>query len=95
MICFHSPKDVIDSYEFDVELLAQIPTSMHGSKEGHMGYVYRRKSLAAAETQGEACDPLFAEAQQLVASGFPALKAKVDAIVKDKQNKRATRRSSR
>jgi hypothetical protein len=42
LICYHAPKDIIDCYEFDVELVAQTQTSMHGSKEGHMGYIYRR-----------------------------------------------------
>ena len=42
LICFHSPRDIIDSYEFHVKLLVQTPTSMHGSNEGHAGYVYER-----------------------------------------------------
>ena len=32
----------IDYYDFNVELIAQVSTSMHGSKENHMGYIYRR-----------------------------------------------------
>merc|ERR1711935_355086 len=43
LICYHGPKAIIEDYEFDVTLLAQMPTSMHGSKEGHMGYIYKRK----------------------------------------------------
>jgi Histone methylation protein DOT1 len=33
LICFHAPKDIVESYGFDVELLAQTQTSMHGSNE--------------------------------------------------------------
>lgn len=42
LICYHNARDIVVNYEFDVELVAQTPTSMHGSKEGHTGYVYRR-----------------------------------------------------
>ena len=42
LICYHPPRKIIDLFEFDVELLAQTQTSMHGSKEGHTGYIYRR-----------------------------------------------------
>ena len=67
LICYHGPKDIIDTYEFDVELIAQKQTSMHGSKEGHMGYIYKRKSNRAFDQ--EACDPAFegafAKAKQL------------------------------
>lgn len=57
MICYHGPKDIIETYEFDVELITQKPTSMHGSKEGHTGYIYKRMTRRAFDT--EACDPLF------------------------------------
>jgi hypothetical protein len=48
LICYHGPKAIIEDYEFNVELLAQMPTSMHGSKEGHMGYIYKRKNKKSA-----------------------------------------------
>ena len=58
LICYHGPKDIIDTYEFNVELIAQRPTSMHGSKEGHMGYIYKRtiatSSKAVVVTDEEA-----------------------------------------
>jgi Histone methylation protein DOT1 len=86
MICFHSPKDIIDCYEFDVELVVQTPTSMHGSKEGHTGYIYRR-TIAAATSEREStvvpatiapcCDPFFAPTWELVNSGFDQLKQNV------------------
>ena len=50
LICYHGPKDIIHSYEFDVELVTQTPTSMHGSKEGHMGYIYRRTATTTTTT---------------------------------------------
>jgi hypothetical protein len=91
MICFHGPKHIIDCYEFNVELLVQTPTSMHGSKEGHTGYIYRRKvvtetsegraqSSAAAAT--EPCDPFFASTWELVNGGFDRLKMDVQEQLK-------------
>lgn len=56
---------MIDDYEFQLELITQLPTSMHGSKEGHMAYLYRRPVLAPL-TQPDACDPLFQSAWDLV-----------------------------
>jgi hypothetical protein len=96
MICFHSPKDVIKNYEFDVELVTQMPTSMHGSKEGHTGYIYRRcKSSSTTVTtstaahlgeEREYCDPLFRSAQETVKCGLHAIKANVDAKVEEKMS---------
>ena len=43
LICFHNPRLIVDRYGFDVELLAQTPTKMHGSSESHTGYVYRKR----------------------------------------------------
>ena len=34
LICFHGPKLMVERYGFNVELLAQIPTSMHGTSAG-------------------------------------------------------------
>ncbi len=42
LICYHGPKLIIERYGFNVELLVQSPTSMHGSSEVHSGYIYRR-----------------------------------------------------
>lgn len=60
LICYHGPKDIIETYEFDVELVTQRQTSMHGSKEGHMGYIYQRKPVKSFDPT--ACDPLFRSA---------------------------------
>jgi hypothetical protein len=76
LICYHSPKNIIDEYEFEVELLVQTTTSMHGSKEGHTGYLYKRKSKTETITSSRSsnteqeenvsCDDLFADAWNLV-----------------------------
>lgn len=47
LICYHGPKLMIDRYGFNVELIVQSSTSMHGSSENHMGYLYRRVSKQA------------------------------------------------
>ena len=72
LICYHAPKDIIREYEFDVELIAQTQTSMHGSKEGHMGYIYKRKTPAQV-IDPNACDPLFQPSLDLVKKGLPDL----------------------
>lgn len=65
---------MIDTYEFDVELLIQTPTSMHGSSEVHSGYIYKRRSRKASKckskTFDKACDPLFANAWKICRSGL-------------------------
>jgi len=42
LICYHGPRLMVERYGFDIELIIQLSTSMHGSSEGHMGYIYRR-----------------------------------------------------
>jgi hypothetical protein len=72
LICYHGPKLMIEKYGFEVELIVQTPTSMHGSSECHMGYIYRRsktkptppKSLPVVN--GVPCDPLFQPAWEFV-----------------------------
>ena len=87
LICFHSPKTMIDDYNFDLELLAQIPTSMHGSKEGHTGYIYQRKGLkpnyVRAYIERSPCDKVFKESYQLVQAGLDTLREAVDKQVED------------
>lgn len=43
LICYHSPRLMIDEYGFEIKLLAQKQTSMFGSSESHMCYLYRRQ----------------------------------------------------
>ena len=72
LICYHGPKAIIEEYEFDVELLAQTSTSMHGSKEGHMGYIYKRKT-PITRSKPDTCDALFQKSWDLVREGLPPL----------------------
>ena len=81
LICYHSPKDIIHNYEFDVELVTQMPTSMHGSKEGHMGYIYKRNG--DVNTATNECDPVFAAAWDLVRNGLGELHEHVSKHVSD------------
>ena len=77
LICYHAPKDIISRYEFQVELIQQTSTSMHGSKEGHMGYIYRRVPFQNRPPTNK-CDPLFTEAWKITQSGLVALREVVD-----------------
>jgi hypothetical protein len=85
MICFHGPKTIINEYEFEVELLAQTPTSMHASGEGHTGYIYQRKGLTKkavrSYVQSAPCDQLFEQTKSQVESGLDALRDTVDQAV--------------
>lgn len=97
LICYHAPKDIIDSYEFNVELVVQTQTSMHGSKEGHMGYIYRRTAGEAVGANNEivACDPYYAPALEKVKSGFESIKEDVDSKVEEKMRSGTSTRSRR
>ena len=100
LICYSGPREIIDCYEFDVELLVQTPTSMHGSKESHMGYIYRR-TTSNEESEDKkislnsnvACDPLFQPSYDLVKSGLKELEREVDRQFEEEMggSKRATR----
>jgi Histone methylation protein DOT1 len=94
LICYHGPRDIIYAYEFDVELVVQTPTSMHGSKEGHMGYIYKRaeRSVVASST---ICDPFFEPALNLVRRGFDAFKKDVDEKVEARMKSGTSTRSRR
>lgn len=75
LICYHSPSDIIDKYGFNVKLVVQAPTSMHGSSEGHMGYIYERVGgvKSEASTSAPNCDPLFKDAWEAVKGGLNVL----------------------
>lgn len=88
LICYHGPRDIIECYEFNVELITQISTSMHGSKESHTGYIYRR-SRAGSKVGSRTnvmqleqnfdmpCDPYYKEALIKAKSGASSLKEEV------------------
>lgn len=82
LICYHGPRLMIDDYGFNIELIVQTPTSMHGSAEGHSGYIYRRnkdvkpsKSKACRTKKfGVRCDRLFAQAWETCRAGLDAVR---------------------
>lgn len=99
LICYHGPKDVIANYEFQVELITQTPTSMHGSKEGHTAYFYKRlNSTPALVGPQVACDPAFSTAWEAVSEGLESLRSRVESSLAEKTKSgtvtRASRRSS-
>lgn len=94
LICYHGPKDIIYAYEFDVELVVQTPTSMHGSKEGHMGYIYKR-TAAPTTTAPPLCDPYYASAWKSVQNGLESLREAVDATVRDHMQSGTSTRARR
>ncbi|KAL7539077.1 hypothetical protein ACHAXR_009016 [Thalassiosira sp. AJA248-18] len=106
LICYHGPKLMIEDYGFDIELIVQTPTSMHGSAEGHTGYIYRRSedckpsSSKSCKTKqfGVPCDPLFAKAWEMCRAGLDAVcKHSSEEMEKHMgiSKKRVTRSSSR
>lgn len=75
LICYHAPRLIVDRYKFQVELLCQQNTSMHGSSENHTGYIYRRKDFQSVMSSGllddvVPCDPLFKESWSHVQKGL-------------------------
>jgi hypothetical protein len=97
LICYHAPKDIIDCYEFQVELITQAPTSMHGSKEGHTAYFYGRSSPGPAAPDGHQipCDPLFSGAWSDVKKGLASLRLQVNSIITENMKQGPSTRASR
>lgn len=75
LICYHSPTDIISKYGFNVRLVVQAPTSMHGSKEGHTGYIYKRNKRPS---RTNLCDPFFKDAWATVKDGLEMLDQTID-----------------
>lgn len=97
LICFHSPKTIVEDYGFEVELITQAPTSMHGSKEGHTGYLYRRLSPAAPSKPSTTlrCDPLFQPAWDLARGSLEHLHEVVSERLDEEMNQSARGRRMR
>jgi hypothetical protein len=80
LICFHRPKLVLDVWGLEDEYFDRVQTSMSGSNEGHLCYIYKATGkrdisdgysgevAAAAATGGNrrAVDPVFAESMRLL-----------------------------
>lgn len=56
LVSYRPPRRVIEEYGYAVEFVAQLPTSMHGSGEGHTAYFYRRTNSAPKLSPGETAD---------------------------------------
>lgn len=107
LICYHGPKLMIEDYGFNIELIVQTPTSMHGSAEGHTGYIYRRDpnakkpskaKLCKARAFGVPCDPLFAGAWKTCREGLDSVLEYTSGEVERQwgvSNKRVTRSARR
>jgi len=77
LICYHSPRHIIERYGFEVELITQTTTSMHGSSEGHTAYLYKRQKSLGKTRPTLRCDPLFQEAYDFVKGDVKSLHATV------------------
>ena len=81
LICYHGPRLMIEEYGFNIELIIQTHTSMHGSAEGHTGYIYRRNNdIGHSKAKGcktksydVPCDPLFVKAWEACRGGLKTL----------------------
>ena len=94
LICYHGPKYIIKKYKFDVELLIQTPTSMHGSKEGHMGYIYRRNHNSNETEQPLQCDPYFAPSVDIVNGGLDQIRQHVNSKLNERMESMTRRTRS-
>jgi len=56
LICYHGPRQIIEKHGFNVELVVQMPTSMHGSSEVHSGYIYRRVASKKMKARRGKCN---------------------------------------
>lgn len=66
---------------------------MHGSKEIHMGYIYRRSPFVESASD-DASDPFFARAIERVSRGFLSLHSEVKAELLEKMSGGPRTRSS-
>jgi hypothetical protein len=86
LICYHAPRLIVDRYKFQVELLCQQNTAMHGSSENHTCYIYRRTGFTENNIQGVdhddviPCDPLFKDSWSHVRKGL----CHMSSLVQDK-----------
>jgi len=81
LICYHGPKLMVERYKFEVELVTQLTTSMYGSSENHMGYIYRRTKEKQMPKRTP-CDPLYRNAWELVDRGLEEVSDQVKNEIK-------------
>jgi len=106
-ICYHPPRLIIDKYGYNVEFITKMPTSMHGSSEGHTCYVYSRVGYKPSAADNELdvnpmtlpCDDLFRDALELTQKGLGPLSSYVEdtlnAVLHANDTRPRTRRSAR
>lgn len=96
LICYHPPKDIVSDYGFHVVLLNQTSTSMHGSKEIHTGYIYKRNETGGTSSSAAAgaCDPFFANVVDKVSS-LVSLRAEVDSELQSRMSHGPSTRTRR
>lgn len=63
LISYRPPARVIEEYGYDVELIDQMPTNMHGSGEVHTCYFYRRSSMPHATIARPGCSKVILPAR--------------------------------
>jgi len=71
LICYHSPKLVIEEYGFNVQFVTKYQVSLHGSGERHTGYVYSHSSKTIRDFDNSIIDPLFQEGVKMIQSNDP------------------------
>ena len=97
LVCYHGPRLMVDRYKFDIELIVQTSTSMHGSCENHMGYLYKRTKMKKA-SKNIPCDSLFLDSWKLASGDVSKLSKYVEEQVykeMDSSISRRTRSSTR
>ena len=70
LICYHPPAIMIVRYKFDIILLCQQNTTMHGSGENHTGYIYARAIKTENPSPDILCDPMFIDSWNIVRNGI-------------------------
>jgi len=95
LICYHGPRLMVERYGFNVELLHQSTTSMHGSSENHMGYLYKRIKMTKEDNNAGVlkCDPLFQKALDCTREGLKGVSAYVRDTVEEKMDNTISRRT--
>lgn len=53
LVSYRPPNRVINEYGYKVELVDQVPTSMHGSHEIHTAYFYRRTNKPSSRKSSD------------------------------------------
>lgn len=71
LVSFHAPKKIIEMYGYHVTNVGRISTSMSGSSEGHLCYVYERTEKAANLSND--IDTLFKSGVEIMEEGNEAV----------------------